>query len=153
MKTLQQWIVLGSLFVLPTLASAQADAAQACTSTEKAVRVVMKESFRFNTTPRDGTHRYFMITGCRSETRVRGEVRTGREADAYYLSQTPVPLDGTDQSRAFAGRYQDLRAVTHGTWVEIKSDDGTISTSGNFYNNRDVSYTIAGTTVPASLLR
>lgn len=152
MKTLQQWIVLGSLLALPTLASAQAEA-ETCTSTEKAVRIVMKESFRYQTTPRDGTHRYFVISGCRSETRIRGQAETGREADAHYLSQNPVPLDGTAQSRSFTGRYQDLRAVTHGTWVEIKSDDGQIQTSGNFYSNRDVSYTIAGNTVAASLLR
>ena len=132
--------------------SAAATQAIVCNSDERPVSVVLKESFRTSTTPRDGTHRYFELTGCESDTAVRATVQVGREDDASYTDATPTPIAGTVVTLPFQGTYDSQTLITHGTQVNLVSSDQSISVTGDFYSNRDIQYVAEGITVPASLI-
>jgi hypothetical protein len=162
-------IAFGILFSLPTLASTRLHVkprsvilAAQCAADQSPVWVVLKESFRLYPERHNGTHQYFLLVGCESanqanhssstSTRVSGTVYTGSEADADYSLTTPHPLPSTESIIPFTGFYASSTVITHGSSVQIQSDSGNISVTGNFYSNRDITYTINSKVVPATLL-
>ena len=130
-----------------------------CTENESPVRLVLKESFRFYPAQTSGVHQFFLLSGCGSNTghlemvQVKGEVYTGKEADANYRAQTPKPLEGSVNALTFEGKVVDVKLLTHGSANEVMSDNGQIIVSGNFYSNRDITFSVDGTVVPASLIQ
>lgn len=136
----------------------QAAAAQ-CQPNETPIRVSLKESFRYGTgnpyapNMRDGTHRYLFIEGCQNGSRLRGTATTGVEDDANYQSVVPVAHPEWVRTRDFTGYIEEQKNISHGSWNEVKSDDGRITASGNFYYNRDINYQVDGANIPATFIR
>ncbi len=155
-------VVLGVLLFNPSsqaqkIASPAAPQA-ACAADQTPVRIILKESFRFYPERRDGTHQFFLLEGCSSPaeqnvSRLTAKVSIGKEADADYRETTPKPLEGTLVTQDFEGTYQDAKVIAHGSTNALRSDNGKITAEGNFYTNRDISYSVDGNIVPASLLK
>ena len=128
-----------------------------CTATEQAVWIVLKESFRYYPERRNGEHRFFVLVGCSNPTengyRLSGYAFEGKEADIDYSLIVPKPLEGTLAAQEFKGEVADIKTTAHGSANAVQSDDGRITANGNFYSNRDISFTVDGNTVPASLLK
>ena len=128
-----------------------------CTSAEQVVWIVLKESFRYYPDRRNGMHQFFVLAGCSTPAnngyRLTGNAYEGKEADADYRLTVPRPIEGTLAVQEFTGALEDIKMTAHGSANAIQSDDGRITATGNFYANRDISFTVDGNVVPASLLR
>ena len=157
------------LFHFPTDAAAQSIPPVAtCNADQTPVWIILKESFRYNPTLDDGTHRFLLLVGCSvitSDTsctpdssacenitsQITGMVYLGRELDADYPKTSPNPIAGTVSTLPFSGTEQSSKDPAHGEIVQIQSCDGQISANGDFYSNRDLSYTVDGVVVQATL--
>lgn len=167
-------LFLGLLLLSPSANAQVAPAAPdfkpaVCAATENPIWLVLKESFRNYPERRDGTHQFLLVVGCSSQAsetscsssslpcqnsayRLTGQVYFGKEADSNYRSQVPTPLNGTVFSRSFAGTFHDLKMASHGSMTALRSDDGEVSADGDFYSNRNISFSVDGKIVPASLI-